>query len=169
MYKTLLSLLLGILFVAAPALAEVQYHVTPDGEIVADATYGDLDLSGVIESLPEGRSVTFCMNSTSIYGIDWFWELEGVRNGMQVDIVGGNITGTICGSGGWDVTGGTITATSMTMSAQYVGGGSCATPLNLIGSRNPPAPRVWSGTYGWYGSNNDFPHDTEFVNIGPCP
>ncbi len=169
MFKLFLSILVSLLILSIPAAAEVQYHVTPDGEVVVDVTFDGLDLSEVVESLPEGRSTTFCMHSTSSYGIDWYWELQGVRNGMEVDVVGGNISGTICGSMDWDVTGGVITLTSMTLSANYVGGGSCATPLNLIGSRTPPAPPVWSGTYGWFGSNSDFPHDTEFVNIGPCP
>jgi hypothetical protein len=165
MFKVTLALLAVLFVAAAPAHSEMEYQVTPDG-VVMEATIDEADFSEFIESIPERGGVTVCFNSTSTLGIDWFWTIDVVRSGGVVNVLGGFISGTICDSPNWDVTGGTITGTSMSFSGVYVGSSSCADVVELDGSRTPPGPRVWSGLYGFPAPS--FPHDTAFAGFGPC-
>jgi hypothetical protein len=166
MLKRLLAVMAVLSLAALPASAEeIHYSVDANG-VVMDVTFDNGDFGSFIQSLPEGRAVTVCFESTSIYGIDWLWTIDVTRSGMVVTVVGGFIGGTICDAPNWNVTGGTITATSMQLNADYVGGGSCAAEVDLSGSRTPPGPRIWSGEYGF--PTHAFPHDTEFIGFGPC-
>jgi hypothetical protein len=168
MLQRFVMLLALLAFVVTPALAEAQYQVTPDGRIVMNAKVDGVDFTDLIESFPAGRNVTFCLHSTSEFGIDWYWELQGVKVDEGLQVLGGFIKGTICDAPNWDVSGGTIYRFNLVLQAFYVGGESCAGQLDMIGDRTPPA-LLWSGTYGWWGANDQFPHSTSFYSIGPCP
>lgn len=165
MVKQLVALLAVVLLFATPVLAGVTYQVSPDGhrmEIYID----DVDFSAWLESIPEGTRITGCMNSTSIYGIDWDWTIDGYRDGAGFTITGGFIDGTICDAPNWSVTGGYIAPTTLQLNADYVGSQNCAPEVDMSGTRVPGTPRIWSGEYGFPG--HAFPHDTEFMGIGPC-
>jgi hypothetical protein len=152
-------------FLAAPAPAEVEYQFGPDGSLM-QVTAEDSDFSHLIGSLPEGVLATFCLESTTPSG-SWFWQLEGYRSGGVVTVTGGFIDGTICDAPYWDVTGGSITRTSLQLNADHVGEVYCMTVVDMSGVRTPPAPLIWSGTYGF--PNHFYEHDTEFLHIGSCP
>jgi hypothetical protein len=166
MLKQLFTLLSVVSLFATPVFAEVTYQVSPDGHRV-EIYVDDADFSAWIESVPEGERITGCMNSTSSLGIDFYWTIEGVRNGLGFDITGGFIDGTICDAPNWDVTGGRIEPTSLQLNADYVGSSNCAPEIDMSGSRSPGTPRVWSGEYGF--PVHAFPHDTEFLGPFPCP
>jgi hypothetical protein len=138
--------------------------VSPDGHQV-EVFIEDANFEGWIQTLPEGVPLTVCMNSTSSFGIDWDWTIDGVRNGPGFDITGGFIDGTICDAPNWDVTGGRITGSTLQLNADYVGSGSCAPEVDMSGTRSG-GPRVWSGMYGF--PTHAFPHDTALTGLGPC-
>ncbi len=165
MFKQLFALLVGVLLFATPALAGVTYQVSPDGHQV-EIYVDDVDFSAWIQSVPEGGRITGCFNSTSIYNIDWDWTIDAFREGPGFTVTGGFIAGTICDSPNWDVTGGFIHPTSLQLNADYVGSENCAAEVDMSGSRTPGTPRVWSGEYGF--PAHAFPHDTEFIGLGPC-
>ena len=165
MLKRLLALTAVRSLAALPAIAgEVHYSADANGvlmDVTMEGAYGDF-----IQSLPDGRSVTVCFESTSTYGIDFLWTIDVTRSGGVVTVHSGFIGGTICDAPNWSVTGGTITATSLQFNGVYVGGLSCAAEIDMSGTRTPPGPRIWSGDYGW--PTHAFPHDTEFLGRGPC-
>jgi hypothetical protein len=167
MLKQVFALLAAVTLFTVPATAEVEYQVSPDG-IVMEVTIEDADFEAFLKSVPEGVRATFCMNSTSTFGINWFWELQGNRVPGGVDVTGGFIFGTICDSPNWDVTGGFISGTTLQLNGVYVGSASCADEVDMSGTRTVPGPRVWSGEYGF--PIHSFPHDTALLfPIGPCP
>lgn len=166
MLKRLLALTAALSLAAIPAIAgEIEYSVDANG-VVMDVTIDNGDFGSFLESLPEGRSVTACFQSTSTYGIDFQWTIDATRSGGVVTVHSGFIGGTICDAPNWSVTGGTITTTSLQLNGIYIGSGSCAAEIDLSGTRTPPGPRVWSGEYGF--PAHAFPHDTEFIGLGPC-
>jgi len=164
MFKQLFLLLAALTLLAAPAFAGVTYQVSPDGYQV-EVFIEDVNFEGWIQSLPMGVTITACLNSTSTYGIDWDWTIDGQRNGPGFDIIGGFIDGTICDAPNWDVTSGRITGTTLQLNAVYVGSGNCADELDMSGTRSG-GPRIWSGDYGF--PAHAFPHDTALVGLGPC-
>jgi len=111
--------------------------------------------------------LTVCFNMVEA-GIDWNWELEVVTGGGMATVTGGNISGTICDSPNWSVTGGNINPTSIDLSGVYDGVESCADNVDLIGDRNGGG-FTWTGTYGFFGANDSFPQSISFVGVGACP
>jgi hypothetical protein len=86
-------------------------------------------------------------------------------NSYPFVITGGTISGTICGSPNWVVTGGSMGPT-LTVTGKRTGGGSCADTITVVGHyQNPPS---YAGTYGFDGASTSFPHTTTFC-CGACP
>ncbi len=77
------------------------------------------------------------------------WEIKVRKSGKK--ITGGQITGSICGSP-WTVTGGSITAKSITINASHTGT-DCATKLVITGKKGKK--KSYSGTYYWDGDTSN--------------
>ncbi len=157
--------LLAIAFIATPVAAEISYVVDANG-VKMEVNVDDASFETLINSLPEGTRATICLNSITPADIDWYWEIQVTRYGNQVIVNGGFIDGTICDGPNWDVTGGTLTATSLQLNAVYVGVENCADELDMSGTRTPPGPREWTGQYGF--PSHFFDHLTGVHNLGPC-
>ncbi|QRN96590.1 hypothetical protein JRI60_47625 [Archangium violaceum] len=95
------------------------------------------------------------------------WQIQAIidPNSYPFNIIGGNISGTICNSPNWAVTGGTL-GSSVTINASYTGTASCAGTASIVGSF--AAPAAYSGTYGFNGSSTSFGHRILFKGWGPC-
>jgi hypothetical protein len=73
-------------------------------------------------------------------------------------VLGGQITGSICGAP-WNITGGFMGET-IRLDAKRAGSGSCADTITIVGEyQNPPAYR---GTYGFNGATSSFKHTTVY-------
>ncbi len=136
------------------ALPQAVVALDPDGNTV--------DLLGA-----EGTR-TVCAQSTSNLGIDWRHTMTVNVSGGAATIVSGFITGTICDSPNWSITGGSFSSSGMLLNAIHTGSGSCASTLTMIGDHNPSPKYKWTGTYGWNGATDSFPHDTQLLKVGPC-
>lgn len=84
-------------------------------------------------------------------------------------ITGGSISGSICDSPNWVLTGGRI-GDSITINGSHTGTpGACgASTITIEGPFGPPAG--YTGMYGFNGSNNSFSHRTLFLGYNrSCP
>ena len=80
-------------------------------------------------------------------------------------ITGGNISGTICGSPNWTLTGGSI-GSNLQISGTFTGGGACAANISIAGTF--AVPSSYNGSYGF--PFLGFPHHTLFLGFQPtCP
>lgn len=95
----------------------------------------------------------------------WAIQVSFNPNTYPFTITGGSITGTICGSPNWTVTGGTL-GSSLTLNATYTGAGSCAQSATIVG--NFASPAAYSGTYGFNGNSSLIEHKILFKGWGPC-
>jgi hypothetical protein len=87
-------------------------------------------------------------------------------NTYPYPVTGGTISGSICGSPNWAVTGGSIGNSLVINARRTSGGADCANTVTIVGNfRNPSS---YAGTYGFNGSSTPFPHATLF-SYGACP
>ena len=79
-----------------------------------------------------------------------------------------SISGSICGSPSWRLTGGTVGG-NITIHGSPFGAGACASTITIVAPFGPPAG--YAGTYGFNGASNSFPHRTLFLgfNRPACP
>lgn len=106
-----------------------------------------------------------CLQLRNGSGVDWKIELTVSLDVYPYPIVGGKISGTICDSPNWKVTGGSLGG-GLQINGQHTGSGSCAGSVIIVG--NFQNPSSYRGTYGFNGSSSSFKHTTLFLNWGPC-
>ncbi|WP_329278530.1 hypothetical protein [Streptomyces sp. NBC_01451] len=106
---------------------------------------------------PEALATSAKLELHNGAAVTWQLEVKYNPNTYPYVVVGGRITGTICGST-WNITGGFMGQTIRLDATNASSGGSCAATLTLIGEyQNPPAYR---GTYGFNGATSSFKHTT---------
>lgn len=137
--------------------AAAHQNFTPDGE-----TGGPQ----VANSAILATSVTACFqlnNGSSTFFINATLNV----NAYPYTIIGGSISGTICDSPNWTLTGGTV-GSDITINGSHVGTATCASTVAIVAPFGPPAG--YAGTYGFNGANNSFSHRTLFLGFNRfCP
>jgi len=131
-----------------------------EGEGLLDAIFGTQQI------------VTVCLNTMDpLDTISWFWtlQIEADLVGQRAYVLDGSVTGTICDPGGWTVTDGFVTSSTMYLTATHTGSGMCLTDFFLQGtySEGDRVGRTWKGLY-CFGTTCFF-HNTAVVGLGPCP
>lgn len=140
-----------------PGPAPGQAGVTANGAVGEDR--------GAITSiLANTGTACFQLNNT---GGTWFVNATIDLNAYPYAIVGGSISGTICDSPNWALTGGSV-GSSITVNGSHTGPGACAATVTVIAPFGAPAG--YTGTYGFNGANNSFTHRSLFLGFNrSCP
>ncbi|MEU6258174.1 hypothetical protein [Streptomyces sp. NPDC047043] len=108
------------------------------------------------EVSPEAVAATAKLQLNSGAAVTFDLEVKFDPNTHPYVVLGGQITGSICGAP-WNITGGFIGDT-IRLDAKRAGSGSCADTITIVGEfQNPPAYR---GTYGFNGATSSFKHTT---------
>jgi hypothetical protein len=98
-------------------------------------------------------------------GFRWNLEVQFKPNTAQGQIVGGTLTGTICGPGNWKITGGQL-SDQVIIHAERVGPATnCARTVTIVAAQ--AGPDRYNGRYGFDGSATDFHHTMVFGGIAP--
>jgi hypothetical protein len=129
-------------------------YVDPSGAQVdsRDAAFAATDVS------PEAISTTAKLTLHNGAGVTFTIAVEFSPNTYPFRLIGGEITGSICGAP-WKITGGVL-GDELRVDARRAGEGSCAETITVVGEFvNPSAYR---GTYGFNGTSSSFPHTTIF-------
>jgi len=144
----------------SPAAAANGGRVSPNGE--------ELGTRPAPSLVPLAANASACFQLNSGSGTTWFVNASVDLNAYPYAILGGSISGTICDSPNWTLTGGSVGA-SLTINGSHTGAvASCVGTVAIVGSFGPPDS--YPGTYGFDGANNQFTHRTLFLGYNrACP
>lgn len=122
------------------------------------------DVSDTGKALTAGA----CFELHNGAGVTWYIDAKIDVNAYPFAILGGGISGTICDSPNWTLTGGSI-GPALSINGSYTGSASCAATTSIVGNYGPPS--AYSGTYGFFGATTPFRHRTLFLgyNRPTCP
>ncbi len=115
----------------------------------ADGCVGECTVSEAIQNIIPDAATNKCFTLKNPDYPEVAWEIKVKKSGKN--ITGGQITGTICESP-WTVTGGKMTAKSITINASHDGTG-CANTLVITGKKGKK--KSYSGTYYWDGNTSN--------------
>jgi hypothetical protein len=102
-----------------------------------------------------------CLNLRNGANVSWFIDVTFDPNTYPFKLTGGNIKGTICDPGHYQVTSGSM-GNTLAISAKYTGTGGCGAIVDINGNfQNPPS---YKGTY-----LGGFTHTSLFLGYMPCP
>jgi hypothetical protein len=163
-------LVVGLLLVGVTASAQ---HLDGDGsrERPSLQTTPDGSLLGAeveTERRPEAPFATACFQlnheSETIFYINVILSLDS----YPYNITGGSISGIICDSPNWMVTG-DLVGPKLLINGTHTGPNpGCADTISILGRFSPPAG--YAGTYGFNGSKDDFTQTTLFLGFDrACP
>jgi len=148
---------------AQPASTETaqslgRQNLSPSGEVIG--------LNQAPLPPPPAANATACFQLNN-GAQTWFVNAVLDINAYPYTIVGGGISGTICDSPNWALTGGTV-GPGLTINGTHTGAGLCAATVSIVGPFGPPSG--YAGTYGFNGVSNTFPHRTLFLGFNrACP
>lgn len=116
--------------------------------------------------LPPAPPAHACLQLHHVSGVIENFNVTFNPNVAGFPITGGTMTGGICNSSQWQVTGGHLQP-NLAITATRPAGGNCSTQLTVAG--NFVSPSSWTGTYGFPGTG--FQQHTLFLGYqkSSCP
>ena len=131
--------------------------------VTANGALGE-DRGAITSILATSGTACFQLNNGAV---TWFVNATIDLNAYPYAVTGGTISGTICDSPNWVLTGGSV-GSSITINGRHTGAGSCVATVTIVAPFGAPAG--YTGNYGFDGATPTIPHRSLFLGFNrSCP